>query len=210
MKALLYGNCQMSVLANWLKKHMDLVKPSHYSEDVKHDWEQNIFFPVSFKDKSEILSQAIHDCDLLLFHHTNNTEFIQSKTLYDACDKQKACITTFYFDAYYEAKNGLIKLEESVLSNIKKLKHRHLVHKSLYGEDCIDMSGWIEENWEKKFITSEVRHPTHFYYRELSKRISDRFFLSENIGLIPQDIKTHKDTNENFLDLRKLLPQIKK
>lgn len=200
----------MSVLAKWLKNYVDLVKPSHYNQCTKHGWEQNMFFPVSFKGKSEILNQAIHDCDLFLFHHTNNPEFIQSKTLYDTCEKQKACITTFYFDAYNEAKNGLSKLQESALSNINKLKQRYSTHKSLYGEDCIDMSDWVEENWDKKFITSEVRHPTHFYYRELSKRIRDRFFPLENMKPTPFNMITHKNTQENLSDLRILLPQIKK
>ena len=71
MKLLLYGNCQLSVIGDWLSgfKSLEILKPQHYGVPTVHPWEDKLFFPGTVSQTPGSIYKALDDCDLFIFHH---------------------------------------------------------------------------------------------------------------------------------------------
>jgi len=210
IKVLLYGNCQMSVIASWLNqfKNIELLIPKNYGVKTKHTWDKNVFFPVSVGKDAKLISEALEDCDVFIFNHTERDCFVKTKYLYDTFKSQAVCIcvTNFYFDAYDKSSESKEAMVESASENIKKLKTKSKINKDFYKEDYLDMAPWIEENWSSNFICSEPRHPRGCYYNELSQKI--RELIPIDVDPFPKDKKTHLETQKNIKNIKKYLTDI--
>lgn len=180
-KILLYGNCQFSVIANWLNKFdcLELLQPESYGLNISHNWEKSTFFPFSIL-KNRALLRALNDADYFIFHDVFHPEFFASKYLYDQFDSKKTCITNFRLTLPVQLNEQSIT--NSVKTDINELTRRASIMKSRYGPDHIDMSKWIEDNWKCKLLWGNVNmHPTMFYYIELFKQLKNKLFLDLDI-----------------------------
>jgi hypothetical protein len=211
MKLLLYGNCQLSVIGDWLSRFesLEILKPQHYGVPTVHPWEDKLFFPGTVSQTPDSIYKALSDCDLFIFHHCKKDIFVKTKHLYDVSDAKKLCVTSFYFDAYDYSRYGEKQMLAAAEENIKNLKDRHNTNKKLYGNDCLDMSSWVSDNWRDKFISSETRHPRHFYYKEMSNVMCNSFF-EKRLGITPitKPFETHKGTKNNIENILRILPNI--
>jgi hypothetical protein len=180
-KILLYGNCQFSVIANWLKgfKCIEILKPKNYGINAQEPWEKSLFFPVSIL-KNGALLRALNDADYFIFQNVVNPKYFSSKELYDQSDSKKICITNFCLNLPTELNEESIA--NSVKTDINELVRRASIIESKYGSDRIDMSKWIEDNWQNKLLWGNANlHPTMFYYIELFKQIKNKLFLDLDI-----------------------------
>lgn len=180
-KILLYGNCQFAIIARWLKgfECIEILKPTNYGVKIKHPWENSLFFPGSIL-KKEVLLRALNDADYFIFHDVVNPKFFTSKDLYDQFDSKKICITNFYL----KLSNKLNKksITNTVKAGINELVSRASIMESKYGSDCIDMSKWMEDNWQKKLLWGDTSpHPTMLYYIELFNQLKNKLFLDLDI-----------------------------
>jgi hypothetical protein len=180
-KVLLYGNCQFSVVANWLNQFdcIQVLKPQSYDIQTTYPWEQSVFFPASVLT-NQAVARASNDADYFIFHEIVNPKFFASKYLYDQFDSKKTCITNFCLNL--PAQLNEKSITNSVKTDINELVRRGSIMKSRYGSDHIDMSKWIEDNWNCKFLWANKNlHPTMLYYIELFKQIKNKLFLELNI-----------------------------
>jgi len=177
-KILLYGNCQCSVIANWLNKFdcLELLQPESYGLNISYDWEKSTFFPGSIL-KNTALLEALNDADYFIFHDVSNPKFFASKYLYDQFDSKKTCITNFRLKLPTQLNEQSIT--NSVKTDINELDRRASIMKSRYKSDYIDMSKWIEDNWKRKCLWgNKMLHPTMFYYIELFRQIKNKLELN--------------------------------
>jgi len=180
-KILLYGNCQFSVIANWLNKFdcLELLQPESYGLNISYNWEKSTFFPPSIL-KNTALLEALNDADYFIFHDVVNPKFFASKDLYDQSDSKKICITNFCLTVPAELNEESIS--NSVKADVNELVRRVSIIESKYGSDYIDMSKWIEGNWRNQLLWgNKDLHPTMFYYIELFKQIKNKLFLDLDI-----------------------------
>ena len=180
-KILLYGNCQLSVVAKWLNEFdcIELLKPQSYGIQTTYPWEQSVFFPPSVLT-NQAVAQASNDADYFIFHDVVNPKFFASKYLYDQFDSKKTCITNFRLNL--PAQLNEQSITNVVKTDIDELVMRASIMQSRYKLDYIDMSKWIEDNWKCKFLWGDTNmHPTMFYYIELFKQIKNKLFLELNI-----------------------------
>ena len=180
-KILLYGNCQLSVVAKWLNEFdcIQVLKPQSYGIQTTYPWEQSVFFPLSVLT-NQAVAQASNDADYFIFHEIVNPKFFPSKDLYNQSSAKKTCITNFCLNL--PDKLNEQSITNSVKTDIDELVRRASIMKSRYGSDHVDMSKWIEDNWKCKFLwANKDLHPTMLYYIELYKQIKNKLFLELNI-----------------------------
>ena len=180
-KVLLYGNCQFSVVANWLNQFdcIQVLKPQSYGIQTNLPWEQSVFFPASVLT-NQAVARASNDADYFIFHDVINPKYFSSKDLYDQSDSKKICITNFCLNLPTELNEESIA--NSVKTDINELVRRASIIESKYGSDYIDMSKWIEGNWRHQWLCGNKHlHPTMFYYIELFKQIKNKLFLDLDI-----------------------------
>ena len=180
-KVLLYGNCQFSVVANWLNQFdcIQVLKPQSYGIQTTYPWEQSVFFPLSVLT-NQAVARASNDADYFIFHEIVNPTFFPSKDLYNQSSAKKTCITNFCLKLPTELNEQSIV--ESVNVDIKELRRRQSFIHERYGSDHIDMSKWIKGNWRHQLLWgNKDLHPTMFYYIELFKQIKNKLFLDLDI-----------------------------
>jgi hypothetical protein len=209
-KILLYGNCQFSVIANWLKgfECVEILKPTNYGISIQLPWENSLFFPGSIL-KNRALLRALNDADYLIFHDVDNPNYFSSKYLYDQSDSKKICITNF--NLKLPAKLNEEAITHSVEADINELARRASIMKSRYGPDHIDMSKWIEDSWRCKLLWGSTSpHPTMLYYIELFKQLKNKLFLDLDIDPaenIPQ--YSHPLLSQNQIaEIQEIFPNI--
>ena len=181
-KVLLYGNCQFSVIANWLKgfECVEILKPTNYGISIRFPWENSLFLPGSIL-KNRPLLRALNDADYFIFHDVVNPKFFASKYLYDQFDSKKTCITNFYLNLPVQLNKQSIT--NSVKIDINELARRASIIKSKYGADHINMLKWIEDSWRCKLLwANKPLHPTMLYYIELFKQLKNKLFLDLDIN----------------------------
>lgn len=209
-KILLYGNCQFSVVANWLKEFscINVLQPQSYGIDISFNWEKSLFFPHSiFKNTS--LLEALNDADYFIFQDVVNPKFFTSKYLYDQFDSKKLCIPNFRvgIPSNFDEQS----FSSSIKIHVAELNRRASLMQSRYESDFIDMSRWIEDNWQGKFLWgNKISHPTMFYYIELFQRIKNKLFLDLDIDPLKHLPKcSHPPLAENErLQIQKIFPNM--
>ena len=178
-KVLLYGNCQLSILGNFLfRPDVQVLDPQHYGIEIDHFWQRFVFFPKNAA-KGEGLNKALQDCDYFIFQHIHHPKFISSKELYDNCKAVKLCLTNFRLT---------LNEPEINLEEIEELKRRACIHKDNYGEDIIDLSDWIDtkhQRWGESYQLTHNHpcHPSGLYYNKLSREVIKKL----NLDLEPLD-----------------------
>lgn len=209
-KILLYGNCQFSVIANWLNQFdcLELLQPESYGLNISKNWEKSIFFPGSILKNTSLL-EALNDADYFIFHDVVNPTFFVSKYLYDQFDSKKTCITNFCLNLPDQLNEKSIT--NSVKTDINELVRRASIMKSRYGSDHIDMSKWIKDNWKCKFLWANLNvHPTMFYYIGLFRQIKNKLFLDLDIDPLKHLPKeSHPLLSEDkILQIQKIFPKM--
>ena len=180
-KILLYGNCQLSVVAKWLNEFdcIQVLKPQSYGIQTTYPWEQSVFFPLSVLT-NQAVAQASNDADYFIFHEIVNPKFFPSKDLYNQSSAKKTCITNFCLKLPTELNQQSIV--DSVKVDIKELRRRQSFIQERYGSDHIAMTEWINNNWKYKFLWGNLElHPTMLYYVELFKQLKDKLFFGLDI-----------------------------
>ena len=211
-KILFYGNCQLHVVAKWLNEFecIEALKPESYNIKIAHPWEKSIFYPNYVFSNINLFKKALTDADYYIFQDVVNFKFFKSKDLYNQCDGKKVCITNFFLQPPQELSERSIT--DLVDLDIKELNRRQSIIKSKYGDDNIDMSDWINDNWRHKFLWGDTAlHPTMHYYHELFKQIKNKLFLDLNIDPLKHLPKlSHPLLSEDKrLQIQKIFPNIK-
>jgi len=207
---LLYGACQLSIVAKWLKKFscINILQPLPYGIEISFFWERSIFCP-RYIGKNKSLLEALNDADYFIFQDAMNPKIFTSKYLYDQSDSKKLCIPRFHLDIPSNFDEQSIS--SSVKINVAELSRRASLMQSRYESDFIDMSRWIEDNWQDKCLWgSFCRHPSMFYYIELFQRIKNKLFLDLDIDPLKHIPEfSHPPLAENErLQIQKIFPNM--
>lgn len=162
---LLYGNCQLALLSNWLNQfdHIKIIRPKEYGISTDEIWKNSVWFPADTGLHNLML--ALKRCNYFIFQDITNQKFIKSVDLYKSdtiC--KKLCITNMYFGCY-RAKNQQ-ELHEMIEENTK----RQNTLRTQYSDDYLDTFNFVKRNWRKKLLLKADNHPNHptsLYYKYL-------------------------------------------
>ena len=209
----------MGVIGRWLEdKSFDVLKCNEYQ--IKPSQNSYTFFPPDVaKNKSGIL-KAIKDADYFIFHHVKySTEknFISSLDLYNNFHGKAVCITNFHFGPFGHWRSGnkfgtKKQVIESANNFILELKNRADEQRNLYQNNVVDMTKFIENNWQKLLLQENMyAHPSYFYYKGLFEHLANSFLKELSItNLEPYRYgRLHGGMQSNIIDrIYKIFPDI--
>lgn len=217
-KVLLYGNCQLAGVADWLNQFdsIDIIKPGAYDIEQTCRWAHSIFFPPTVLKNSAIYD-ALTEADYFIFQDVIHNKYIKSTELYESCTCNKLCVTNFHFGPFghflHDNQFGdLRSVVQSAREFLQELKRRERIMMKKYSDDVLSMLDFIRNNWRDKLLQGNMaNHPTKHYYQALYTELVSGFFAS--LDLDPASIYHRKTYPAPLSDqakskIKKLFPNM--